>query len=204
MRFASDRPSRPPARSPHALTAAVAPLGRSHGSGPRSLLVYPAPRPPRPRAARPPRGPGTRPSTSPGGRAALTSQSEPAELLRSAALPNQRLRGSLAPPTPRPGLAPPCRSSSKKPSCPSELRVSPLAPRYLERKGPHLHAGPSSARLLLDHAVPHLHTQMAEDLVARIPFPWGDSLGCSSGVQHRALTLSLGPHGNPLRWANGE
>lgn len=64
MRFASERPSsRPPARSPHALTAAVAPLGRSHSSGPRSLLVYPAPRPPRPRAA--PRAPHVAPGPDP-------------------------------------------------------------------------------------------------------------------------------------------
>lgn len=66
---------------------------------------------------------GPDPWASPGGGAGLTSQSEP---LRSAVPPNQRLRGVLAPPTLRPGLAPPCRSSSTKLSGLAELRASPL------------------------------------------------------------------------------
>lgn len=59
--------------------------------------VRPASR--RPGAARPPRGRRNRPSASPGGGARLAHQSEPVELLRSAAQPNHRPRESLAPPT---------------------------------------------------------------------------------------------------------
>lgn len=103
---------------------------------------------------------GPDPWASPGGGAGLTSQSEP---LRSTVPPNQRLRGSLAPPTLRPELAPPCRSSSTKLSRLAELRASPVVCHSTR-----------SARSLNDHAVPLLHTQMAEDLVAGIPSPGGD------------------------------
>lgn len=91
-------------------------------SAPTQRRARPTPAPaPAPRAPHVALGPD--PWASPGGGAGLTSQLEP---LRSAVPPNQRLRGVLAPPTLRPGLAPPCRSSSTKLSGLAEIRVSAL------------------------------------------------------------------------------
>lgn len=144
------------------------------------LRARPAP------ASAPPTWPRDRTSTSPGRSAGFTSQSEPAEQLRSSASPNQRLLGSLAPPTPRPG------AGSFLSLLPREAILTCRAQGFATRLVlPSPTPGPSSAQLLHDHAVPHLHTQMAEDLVTRITFPWRDSLGGSAGVQHRALTLVL-------------
>lgn len=176
------RSRRVPARTHHRCRVSwqVSQLGSSQpASLPSSELVPPP-------ASAPPTWPRDRTSTSPGRSAGFTSQSEPAEQLRSSASPNQRLLGSLAPPTPRPG------AGSFLSLLPREAILTCRAQGFATRLVlPSPTPGPSSAQLLHDHAVPHLHTQMAEDLVTRITFPWRDSLGGSAGVQHRALTLVL-------------
>lgn len=109
---------------------------------------------------------GLDPWASPGGGAGLTSQSEP---LRSAVPPNQRLRGYWLRPLCDPSwlllVALPPRS------CPDSLSS---VPRHSSAPRGRPSFSTRSARPRNDHAVPLLYTQMAKDLVARIPSPGGD------------------------------
>lgn len=103
---------------PRLLAGLTARIPSASAPNQRRARPTPAPAPRAPHVAL-----GLDPWASPGGGAGLISQSEP---LRSAVPPNQRLRGYLAPPTLRPELAPPCRSSSTKLSGLAELSASPL------------------------------------------------------------------------------